>query len=128
MDERTVDSSADRARIPVLVHEFATRVLAQDDATRIGHTRKGNEHASACVAAFKALCEYGDAGRDALAWLFAHSSADVRVSAAAFLLRHRHAEARAVLEEESGGPGLAGFCAEQCLKRWEEGAWHLDPE
>jgi hypothetical protein len=52
---------------------------------------------------------------------------DVRVSAAALLLRYRTAEAKAVLEEAAKGKGLVPFEASQALKRWEEGTWALDP-
>jgi hypothetical protein len=53
---------------------------------------------------------------------------DVRAMAAAYLLRHRTAEAKAVLEEVSKEGGLAAFGASEALKRWEEGTWALDPE
>jgi hypothetical protein len=46
---------------------------------------------------------------------------DVRVAAAAFLLRHRTEEAKAVLEEAAKGKGMVPFEAQQSLKRWEEG-------
>jgi len=52
---------------------------------------------------------------------------DVRVSAAAFLLRHRTEESKAVLEEAARGTGMVPFEAQQALKRWEEGTWALDP-
>ncbi len=48
--------------------------------------------------------------------------------AAAFLLRHRTAEARAVLEEAAKGQGLAALGAMQTLKNWEQGTWALDLE
>jgi hypothetical protein len=60
--------------------------------------------------------------------LFKHPRMDVRVAAAAHLLRHRTAEARAVLQEIAKGEGLAAFEAGEALKRWEEGTWALDPE
>jgi hypothetical protein len=52
---------------------------------------------------------------------------DVRVGAAACLLRHRTAEAKAVLEAAAKGEGLAAFEAAQVLKNWEAGTWALDP-
>jgi hypothetical protein len=69
----------------------------------------------------------GDAGQDALAVLFRHPSMDVRTAAAAFLLRYRTTEAKAVLEEAARGKGLIPFEASEALKRWEEGTWALDP-
>jgi hypothetical protein len=47
--------------------------------------------------------------------------------AAAFLLRHRHEEARRVLEDLAHGEGFVAFEASEALKRWEEGTWQLDP-
>jgi len=47
--------------------------------------------------------------------------------AAAHLLRYRTDEAKAVLHEAAGGEGMIPFCAQQALKRWEEGTWALDP-
>ncbi|HYO52740.1 MAG TPA: DUF2019 domain-containing protein [Archangium sp.] len=73
------------------------------------------------------LRAHGDAGRDALAVLLTHPSMDVRTAAAAFLLRYRTAEAKAVLEEAAKGQGLIPFGASEALKRWEEGTWELDP-
>jgi hypothetical protein len=71
----------------------------------------------------------GNSGRDGLATLFKHSRMDVRVTAAAFLLRYKTAEAMAVLEEAATKEGLAAFEAQECLKRWREGGvWQLDPE
>ncbi|RKG99323.1 hypothetical protein D7V97_31815 [Corallococcus sp. CA053C] len=48
--------------------------------------------------ALAALMQLRDAGRGALALLFAHARMDVRVTAAAFLLRHRTAEVKVVVE------------------------------
>ena len=39
----------------------------------------------------------------------------------------RHEEAVALLEREARGVGLASLGAGEALKRWEEGAWQLDP-
>jgi hypothetical protein len=44
------------------------------------------------------------------------------------LLRHRTAEAKAVLEEAAKGEEMVPFEAQQALQRWEEGTWALDPE
>jgi hypothetical protein len=43
------------------------------------------------------------------------------------LLRYRTAEAKAVLEEAAKGEGMIPFCAQQALKRREEGTWAFDP-
>ena len=110
-----------------LVEVFAHHTAAQTDAIFRGDAKTGNKHANKRLAAFKKLRAHGDAGRDALAVLFKHPRMDVRVMAAAYLLRHRTAEAKAVLADISKGEGLAAFGASEALKRWEEGVWALDP-
>ena len=110
-----------------IVQDFAHHVQAQTEATWRGDSKTGNKHAKKAIAAFMKLRSSGDAGRDALAVLFSHPRMDVRVMAAVFLLRHRTAEAKAVLEEAAKGQGLVPFGASEALKRWEEGTWALDP-
>jgi hypothetical protein len=114
--------------IEKLVDEFAQHVAAQTDAIFRGDARTGNRHAKRYVAAFEQLRSHGDAGRDALTVLFTHPRMDVRVAAAAHLLRYRTAAAKAVLQQIAKGEGLAAFEASESLKRWEEGVWALDPE
>lgn len=109
-----------------LVEAFANHTAAQTDAIFRGDAKTGNKHANKRLAAFKKLRAHGDAGRDALAVLFKHPRMDVRVMAAAYLLRHRTTEAKAVLADISKGEGLAAFGASEALKRWEEGVWALD--
>ncbi|WP_309894127.1 DUF2019 domain-containing protein [Archangium sp.] len=110
-----------------IVQDFAHHVQAQTEATWQGDVKTGNKHAKKSIAAFMKLRSIGDAGRDALAVLMSHPRMDVRVMAAVFLLRHRTAEAKAVLEEAAKGQGLVPFGASEALKRWEEGTWTLDP-
>lgn len=113
--------------LEALVELFAQSTISQTDAIFRGDAKTGNKHANKRIAAFKKLCARGDTGRDALAVLFTHPRMDVRVMAAAYLLRHRHAEAKAVLLHAAMGEGLAAFGASETLKRWEEGTWALDP-
>lgn len=110
-----------------LVASFAHHTRAQTAAMLGGDAKAGNKHAKQRNAAFKKLCTHGNAGRDALAGLLTHPNEDVRTMAAAYLLRYRTAEARAVLEEAARGQGLIAFEAGETLKRWEEGTWALDP-
>jgi hypothetical protein len=111
-----------------LVDEFAENVAAQSEAIMRGDAKTGNKHANRYIAALKKLRSKGNAGRDALAVLLSHPRADVRVMAAAFLLRYRTAEAKAVLEAAAGGNGMSSLGAIMSLKHWEEGTWNLDPE
>lgn len=110
------------------VEQFAKNVTAQTAAIWRGDARTGNKHADRYIAAFKKLRAHGDTGREALAVLLDHPSLDVRTMAAAFLLRHRTAQAKAVLEEAAKGQGLIAFEAGETLKHWAEGTWALDPE
>ncbi|WP_342745554.1 DUF2019 domain-containing protein [Cystobacter ferrugineus] len=110
-----------------LVAEFAENVAAQTDSVWKGDAKTGNKHAKRYIAAFGKLTAHGDVGRDALTVLFTHPRMDVRVSAAAYLLRYRTTEARAILEEAAKGKGLVSFEASQVLKNWESGSWTLDP-
>jgi len=112
-----------------LVAEFAEAVAAQTDAIWTGDAKTGNQHATRFIAAFDRLRELGDPGRAALAALFEHERSDVRVMAAAFLLRYRTSEAKTVLwRAATEGQSMVAFEAQQTLKRWEEGTWSLDPE
>lgn len=110
-----------------LVEAFAQNIAAQTDCILRGDARAGNKHAEKALAAFMALREKGDAGRDALTALFSHARMDVRVTAAAFLLRHKTAEATALLEDAAKGQGLAALGAQQTLRNWQDGLWALDP-
>jgi len=114
-------------KLEELVAQFADNVAAQTEAIWLGDSKTGNKHARKYGDAFDKLRAHGDAGRDALAVLLKQPRMDVHVMAAAHLLRHRTAEARAVLEEAAKGEGMIPFGAQQALKRWDEGTWALDP-
>ena len=111
--------------IPELVDDFVKHVLAQREALDRVDTAVANRHALRLNAAWDALVDvHGDAGRDGLAVLLRHPRTEVRVMAAAHLLRHRTQEATRILEEAKAA---GNFDAEQTLERWREGAWELDP-
>lgn len=112
----------------VLVERFAAEVLLQAEAMAQGDSKRGNQHAERYVSAFDQLRERGDEGRLALAKLFDHGRREVRIMAAAFLLRFCETDARRILEGEARVGGLLGFEASQALARWDEGTWSLDPE
>jgi hypothetical protein len=118
----------DPMRIPDLVAEFADAVSRQTDCIRAGDARTGNANAKRYIAAFNELRAIGDAGRDALSSLFEHERSDVRVMAAAFLLRHKTPESLAILRAEAESTGISAFGASQAIDRWNEGDWNLDPE
>ncbi|NBC44557.1 DUF2019 domain-containing protein [Corallococcus exiguus] len=114
--------------LEALVKQFADNVAAQTDAIFQPGADPDDRHGDLYIQAFKELRAQGDAGREALASLFTHERADVRVAAASFLLRYRTAESKAVLNEVAQRKGFFAFEAGQALKRWEEGTWALDPE
>jgi hypothetical protein len=111
-----------------LVKEFADCVVAQSQAMAKADPNLGNKFARHYMAAFEQLRSRGDEARQALAVLLRDSRADVRVMAAAYLLRYKHDQAKSVLEADAKGVGLVAFGAAQALQRWKEGAWALDPE
>ena len=110
-----------------LAHEFAIAVEQQTEAIRKGDAPLGNKHAKRYIKASKELRTEGDVGREAMVPLLRHARADVRVMAAAYLLRYCTAEALKVLEDAAKGEGLAALGASLTIKRWEDGTWHLDP-
>lgn len=118
----------DREQMQRWVEQFADGVIQQTEALRQNDSKTHNRHAQRVAAAFAKLRAFGDPGRDALAVLLTHASADVREMAACFLLRHRTQEAMEVLRKEAMGHGVTAFGASEAIKRWEEGDWHLDPE
>ena len=111
-----------------LVNEFAENVAAQEACIKKADSTRGNYHAKKYIAAFDKLRSSGDVGRAALAKLFSDDRNEVRVMAAAYLLRSHHEKARAVLEEAANGDDLIAFGAQQALERWRTGTWELDPE
>ena len=110
-----------------LAEEFSLEVAKQTDAIMAGDHKKGNKHAKRYIEIFKTLRAMGDLGRDALLPLLGHERADIRVAAAAFLLRHKTSDAMAVLQGVAMGTGMAAFGASEAIKRWKEGTWTLDP-
>jgi hypothetical protein len=115
-------------QITQLVKIFSQSVAAQTNAIQNGDHKVGNKHAKDYINAFLKLREFGDSGREALAELLNHHRGDVRILAAAYLLRYKTVEALRVLREESFGEGIVAFEAGEAIKRWEEGDWNLDPE
>ncbi|QSQ25338.1 DUF2019 domain-containing protein [Pyxidicoccus parkwayensis] len=115
-------------KLEAFVKQSAENVEGQTDAVFTPGADPEDKHGELCIASFKELRTYGDMGREALATLSTHPRADVRTAAAAFLLRYRTTEAKAILEEVAKGEGFITFGAGQALKRWEEGTWALDPE
>ena len=109
-----------------LVLSFANNVIGHTDAIERGDAEAASRHGKKYLRAFMQLRIVGDTGREALSKLFKHERSDVRVMAAAFLLKYNNEEAKRVLKAEASKKGLIAFEAGECLKRWDEGVWALD--
>ena len=114
-------------KLEKLVEKFATTLSSQTDAILRGDSRAAQRFGNQHIETFKKILRYGDVGREALVFLFRHPRPDVRVGAAACLLRYRTVEALAVLRPLAEGNGLSSLDASMALKHWEEGTWSLDP-
>lgn len=114
-------------RLHELTAAFADSVAEQSEAIMHGDAKAARRSGRRYVAAFQELRAIGDAGRDALCELFTHPRRDVRVMAAACMLRYRTQDALRVLEDAASGEGLSAFGASEAIKRWNEGSWSLDP-
>jgi hypothetical protein len=119
---------SEEKKIQQLVDDFAANVIAQHEAIWRGNARVGNCHANRTLRCFDKLYRYGPAGKDGLATLFTHNNPLVRGTAAVFLLKYKTEEAMAILEELATGEGFSAFCASEAIKRWNEGAWDLEPK
>lgn len=109
------------------VDMFAVNGVLQDEAIMRGDAIAGNNYAKQYIEAFQFLCgEYADAGREELSRLFIDERPGIRGLAACFLLRYKTEEALATLEQVSRQPGLIGFAAGECIKRWNASEWNLD--
>jgi hypothetical protein len=117
-----------RKTVQELIEEFSRNVLAQKRALSTGDWRTGNHHARRYIAAFDGIRRIGDSARDKFAELLDHPDPEVRLMSACYLLRYKTADSMKVLQELSERSDMTGFGAIQCMKRWEEGEWQLDPE
>ena len=112
-----------------LVRRFADAVRRSNEELDHGSAAGANRAAKIFIQSFRRLIEIaGDSGRDALAGLFNDMRVDVRGMAAAYLLGYRNEQATRILTAISQRKSLTGFEAGECLKRWKEGVWELDPD
>jgi hypothetical protein len=110
-----------------LVENFAEATIAQTEAIMvIGSAKLSNKAANKIILCVKKLFALGDDGKDELSRLFKHERPDVRCTVAAFLLKYKTDESLKVLKQLSKLKGLVAFEAQEAIKRWEEGNWHLD--
>ena len=116
-----------KKRIETLINVFADSVMKQHDAIWLkADSKLGNQYAKKLIEAWDEVCRMGDNAKEQFSILLVHEDVRVRSSAACFLLKCKHAEAKNVLIEISKGEDMTAFEASQCLERWKEGEWHLD--
>jgi hypothetical protein len=100
---------------------FVDGVVQQNACIARGDARQGNREARKYITAARALLAGSQEAIDRFATLLTHDSADVRVTAAAFLLKERTALAVAVLRPIASGTGIAALGAKMTLERYERG-------
>ncbi len=100
---------------------FVAGVVQQNAYIARGDARQGNREAKKYVAAARALLAGGKGEVDRFATLLTHDHNDVRVMAAAFLLKERTEEAVAALRPLAKGSGIAALGAKMTLERYERG-------
>src|SRR5690349_18772019 len=110
-----------RARSKDPLEAFVEAELNQVECIRRGDARAGNKHARRGIAAARQLLAGGEAAIDRFATLLSHESPNVRVSAAAWLLKDRTEQAVAAFRPIAETEGLAALGAVCTLKRYERG-------
>lgn len=114
-------------KIDKLVHEFADVSRRSVYELLEGDSRLVRKLTNRIGVLWKRIRGYGDRGRESLSGMLTHPDPSVRLATATFLLRYKHEESMAVLHELSLNDSFVGWCAFNCIERWEEGAWQLDP-
>jgi hypothetical protein len=100
---------------------FASAVIEQGECIARGDHRGGNREAKKYVSAARTLLADGSPTIDRFCKLLDHDHDDVRVMAAAFLLKERTKEAVATLRQVARNDGLAALGAKMTLKRYARG-------
>ena len=107
--------------LPKLLADFADSVLAQEAALGKGDVAEGNAFVKKYVGAANRLLSHGAVGVEAFASLLRHKKAEVRTTAAYYLLPYRTNECLAVLEKSARGTGVTALGALMTLARWKGG-------
>ena len=100
---------------------FVAAVIEQHECIAGGDAARGNCASEKYIAAARTLLASGEDAIDSFAKLLAHDHDDVRVMAAAFLLRDRTAAAVSALQPIAKGGGLAALGAKMTLERYARG-------
>ncbi|WP_414664855.1 hypothetical protein [Horticoccus sp. 23ND18S-11] len=100
---------------------FVAGVVQQNACIASGDARRGKRESKKYVAAARTLLAGGKDEVDRFATLLTHDHDDVRVMAAAFLLKDRTELAVAALRPLAKGGGIAALGARMTLERYERG-------
>jgi hypothetical protein len=109
-----------------LINKFIVSNRNYYDAILAGNWRKANAPVKQFHKIFLEITKYGNIGRDALLKEAESSDPIVAVAVAAYSLKYYPEKSLAVLFKLSSREGLIGLEAEQAIKRWNEGNWHLE--
>jgi hypothetical protein len=110
-----------RARSKDPLEAFVEAELNQVECIRRGDAPTGNKHARKRIAAARQLLAGGEVSIDRFATLLSHESPNVRVAAAAWLLKDRTEQAVAALRPIAETKGLAALGAVCTLERYAKG-------
>lgn len=113
-------------QINYLIDEFVHAAEEHYRATLAGNSKKTNAQAKRIHKIFQEIIKFGHDGRMALLVQIHNENAAVAIMAATYSLKFSSEESLAILRRISQQPGWLGFGAEQAIKRWEEGNWHLE--
>lgn len=113
-------------RIGKLVTDLIDAAIKQDEATITGDGKDARKYGKQIIRTWDAIIEIGESAKEDLSSHLWHPHPSARLRIAAFLLKYKHNEAMAVLRDLAKGEGLVSFCAQEAIKRWEEGTWALE--
>ena len=87
---------------------------------------RANYYAKKYIKCIKKIFSFGENGKKEFARLLNHENMDIRVAAASILLDYKTDESMEVLKAASKSKDFIGFCASECILRWQEGTWELN--
>ena len=109
-----------------LISEFVRSAEKHYRATLAGNSKQTNAQAKRIRKVFQEIVKSGDDARVALLEQIHNENDGIAIMAATYSLKFNPKESLATLRRISQKPGWIGFGAEQAIKRWEEGNWHLE--
>ena len=114
------------ADVEQLVESFREEATAHSRATLDGDYRAANRAATKAHKLFLRLTSFDIEGRLALLTLAETAADEVAVLAATYSLKFNPDRSLRVLTRLMSNRGVIGFQAEQAMRRWKSGEWHLE--